>query len=396
MKFFTRDQLNELMQIRQFPCVSLYLPVEKITNDTIQGSKVLRKMLKSAEESLKEKGVRTPDIENLLKPAYALIDNALFWENQNLGLALFLDKDGMTEHRLPIRFAESLLVADRFLVRPLLSMLGQDGRYAVLALSLNDAHLYSCTRFSMMEIVMTPNPTSLSDVMKTYDTESILSHSSGSAGGRAGTGASTTGGGGGFIMGGSYDPKDDEKFRIQEYFRRIDQNLKKSLADEKTPIVLACVEYLAPMFRDVAKDPRIQDAFIAGGVDALKRDDILMQGWKIVRPIFEKDKNKAVDNLQNALGTARVLQDIRKILMAAKNGQVDTLFLQQGKSLLGEVERRASPQAAADEPVSVDEEELFDFAATRVMATGGKVFVLQPAEMPFPADCLALLRYQTT
>lgn len=378
MKFFTRDQLQDLMQIRQFPCVSLYLPVEKVTNDTVQGPKVLRKLLKSAEEAMKEKGVRTPDIESILAPAYALISDALFWENQNLGLALFLSKDGMKEHRLPVRFTESFLVANRFLVRPLLSTLGQDGRYAILALALGDVHLYACTRFSMMEIVMAPKPTSLGDVMNSYVVENNLSYS----GGRPGAG--------GFIVGGSFSPRDEEKTRIQEYFRRVDQSLKKSLVDDKMPIVLASVDYLVPMFREVAKDARIQREHISGATDGMRKDDLLANAWRIVQPAFEKGKSKALDATRNALNSALILEDIRKILIAAKNGQVDTLFLQKGKTLLGSVELSSS-----GEPLRTDEEELFDFAASHVMAQGGKVFVLPANEMPTPADCVALLRYST-
>lgn len=386
MKFFTHDQLNELMQVRQFPLVSLYLPVEKVTNDTRQGPKVLRKLLKSAEESLKEKGVRTPDIESLLAPAQALLNDAMFWEKQNLGLALFLSKDGMAEHRLPIRFSETMLVADRYLVRPLLSMIGQDGRYAILALSLNDVHLYIASRYSMMEVVLTPNPKTLDDVMNSYDTENNLSHTSGSTGGRPGTG--------GFIMGGSFSPKEEEKLRILEFFRAVDLSLRKSLTDEKMPVVLACVDYLVPLFREASKDARVMDENISGSAENMKRDDILAAGWQIVRPVFEKEKNRAVEAVQNALNSPLIQQDVRKILMAAQNGQVDTLLLQQGKTLIDSVERANSPYSATSGPVHVDEEELFDFAAAKVMAQGGKVFVLPSGEMPNQADCIALLRYQ--
>ncbi len=384
MTFFTRDQLNELMQIRQFPSVSFYLPVEKVTNDSRQGATVLRKMLKSAEDSLKEKGVRTPDINTLLQPAYDLLDNAIYWENQNLGLALFLSKESMTEYKLPIRFAETMLVADRYLVRPLLNMLGQDGRYAILALSLNEAKLHICTRFSVVEVIMTPDPTSLAELKSTYEYNSTLSRT------RFSAGSSTHGG---YLVGGSQDHKDDDRIRTLEYFRLVDQSLKKTLLDDKMPIVLACVDHLANRFREVAKDPRIQAKHISGSADQLKKDDLLDQGWKIVRPIFERDKNKAVETMRNSLNSDLLLYDIKKILMAASHGQVETLFLQEGKTLNGSVERGQSPYSASDGPTSVEEEELFDFAATRVMAHGGNVFVLPVDELPVATDCVAMLRY---
>lgn len=391
MFFFTREQLHELMQIRQFPCLSFYLPVEKEGADTRQGAKVLRKMLKTAEETLKDRGVRTPQIEKLLSPVYPLLEDAIFWENQNLGLSLFVNDQGLNSYRLPIRFSEALQVSDRFLVRPLLGMIGQDGRYAMLSLGLAETKLFRCTRHTMMEGTMTPHPESLKAVFDTYSVEKQLQHHSGSSIGRSGAAQAGT------VFHGFESMKDSEKDRIKEYFRKIDQSLKESLTDDQMPVVLVCVDYLAPLFRSVSKDPRIQAAHIAGSPDSIKRDVLLQSGWEIVKPIVEKDKIKALAAVDKAMGSGKILQDIRKILMATQNGQVEYLFLQQGKQVIGSVDRRSGQSAApTDTPERVSEEELLDFAAMRVMSQGGKVFVLSAGEMPVKTDCLALLRYEKT
>lgn len=388
MFFFTREQLHELMQIRQFPCLSFYLPVEKVGADTRVGAKILRKMIKNAEDILKEKGVRTPQVEKMLTPVNALLDDALFWENQNLGLALFVNEQGMTQHRLPIRFAEALQVSDRFLVRPLLSMVGQDGRYAMLALGLSDTRLYRCTRFSMLEGSMTPHPESLKAVFDTYSVEKQMQHHSGSSinrGGSAGT-----------VFHGFESMKDSEKDRMREYFRKVDQSLKESLTDDQMPVVLVCVDYLAPLFRSVSKDARVQALHVSGSPDTIKRDILLQKGWDIVRPIFEKEKIKALAALDKAMGSGKVTQDIRKVLMATQNGQVEYLFLQQDRQVIGNVDfKTGQPGTPSAEQVHESEEELLDFAAMRVMSQGGKVFVLTTAEMPVKSDCIGLLRYET-
>ena len=298
MIFFTHEQLYDLMQIRQFPCVSFYLPVEKVGADTRIGAKILRQLLKQAEDLLKEKGVRTPDVERLLHPAYALLEDALFWENQNLGLALFLSDQGMRQYRLPIRFAETLLVADRFLIRPLLSMVGQDGRYAMLALGLSDTRLYSCTRHTMMEGAMTRHPESLQAVLDSYDVEKQMQHHSGSSIGR--------GGSAGTVFHGFDSMKDSEKDRIREYFRKVDLSLRESLTDDRMPVVLVCVDYLAPLFRAVSKDPRVQQVHIPGSPDTVRREMLLEKGWEIVRPVFEKEKNKALSALDKSMGSGKV------------------------------------------------------------------------------------------
>ena len=138
MDRLTIQDFNQLLHLRQNPSISIYLPVEKVGQDTRQGAIRLRKNVKAVAEALHERGFRTPVIEQLLKPAEALYDDALFWEHQDQGLALFINKDGMTRHQLIEHCEESVTIADRFMILPLLAEAAHDRVYYLLALSLED------------------------------------------------------------------------------------------------------------------------------------------------------------------------------------------------------------------------------------------------------------------
>jgi hypothetical protein len=390
MNLFTKEHLSELQKIRQSPSISLYLPVERVGADTRQGPIRLRKMAKATEEALHAKGLRTPHIEQLLKPVQALYDDALFWEYQEATLAIFISDSGMILHRLPIAAAESVTISDRFMIRPLLPLISHDGHYHMLALGLGEARLFRCTRYSLAEIPLGEHPESLKAIFETYSVEKQLQHHSGS-----GKGRNASGGAGGSVFHGSESMKDSEKDRIDEYFRLIDTSLRKTLGEDRSPLIVVCVDYLFPLFKAVSRDPRLMDSHISGSPDTLKRETLLRSGWDIVQPVFEKEKSAALRSCQKLMGTALIIEDIRLILPAAIHRQIDTLFLLEGAQAWGRIDPSSGRVTLKESGLQQEfgEEELLDQAAMQVMQHGGQVYVLTATEMPELADCLAILRF---
>jgi hypothetical protein len=188
--------------------------------------------------------------------------------------------------------------------------------------------------------------------------------------------------------------KDSEKTRIDEYFRQIDVSLKKALADDPSPVVLACVDYLYPLFKNVSRHSGLMDSHISGSPDSIQRESLLKSGWSIVRPVFEHEKTLALQTCQNLMGTPRVIEDIRQILPAALQRQIDSLFLQKDAQAWGKLDPDSGRVVLAEVQLpAFGEEELLDQAAMQTLQSGGQVFILEPGEMPDQADCLAILRY---
>jgi len=88
MTIFSLDELKNLVQNPQCPCVSLYLPMERLGGETRQNPVRFKNLIREAEKRLDEMGLRSTESVNLLKPAMEL-DNIGFWENQNQGLVIF-------------------------------------------------------------------------------------------------------------------------------------------------------------------------------------------------------------------------------------------------------------------------------------------------------------------
>jgi hypothetical protein len=111
-------------------------------------------------------------VEELLQPARRLLDDSSFWQYQAEGLAVFLAAGTLRTFRVPVPFAELVVVAPGFHVKPLLALLTGDGLFYVLALSQNQVRLLVGTRDHIRGTVYAvpppemPGPTPVAAVLR--------------------------------------------------------------------------------------------------------------------------------------------------------------------------------------------------------------------------------------
>lgn len=387
MHLFNRDNLRALMEMRGEPSVSLYLPVQREGSDTRQGPVKLKAQVKIVEEKLKSRGWRLPLIEQILKPVTELYDNALFWEYQQTGLALFANENTFMTYQLPIDVPEFHIIADRFYTRPLIPLLTHDGPYILLAINLGEVKVFQGSRYQLKPLHLENMPESLQAIYQTYSTEKQLQHHAGSSGNGSNSGT---------VFHGYDNMKDIEKIRIEEYCRQIDNSLRQSLGGETLPLVVACVDYLFPIYRQVSKYKQLMSPNISGSPDTLTMEAIRTAAWDIVQPLYAGSQDKAWQDSQNLLGSDRIRGNIRQIIAAAEHGRIESLFLPKGRILPGiydpDIEKinrlvDPTPEEAADA------DDLLDIAAVSVFLKGGNVYVVPASQLPAENDALAVLRY---
>src|SRR4030043_228718 len=110
MDLLQRDELKTLIQRREEPCISIYMPTHRVFPETKQDPIRFKNLLREAEERLKIAGLRSPEAKKLLKPAKALIKEGFFWQYHGDGLATFISSDIFYYYRLPLKFNELLVV----------------------------------------------------------------------------------------------------------------------------------------------------------------------------------------------------------------------------------------------------------------------------------------------
>ena len=382
MNAFSQDELKALMEKHQGPCISIFMPTFRSGQESQQNQIRFRNLLRAAEEKLLAGGLRPQEIKVLLEPAQALPGNVLFWRRQSDGLALFLSADLFRCFRLPVAFDELIAVSEKFHIKPLLPVLSGEGRFYILALSQKEVRLLEGTRQNVREIELESLPKNLAEALQHDEFAKQVRFRAGSVSGAAGM-AMVSGHGG---------VADDTKDNLLKYFRLIDRGLHDLLRDERTPLVLAGVDYLFPIYREVNTYPRLIEEGIPGNPQGTSAEVLHRLAMKIVNPVFRKAETDAIAQYRQSSGTGLTSAEIPEIVPAAAHGRVGQLFVAAGRQQWGTFNTESDAVELHQEPDTAGED-LLEVAAVQTFLNGGSVFIVPPEEMPDASDLAAVFRY---
>lgn len=387
MDNLTRKDLESLAARIADVCVSIYLPTRRAGMGKPQGAIRLKNLLRRAVDLHYLTDVRPTRVREVIEPAEGLINDSLFWQHQDGGLALFLSPEGMLTYRLPIRFGDLVVLGRRFHVKPLLPLFSVEGRFFVLALSRNRVRLLECTRYHAHELDIPSVPPNMAEAMRYDDFEKQLQFHT-----RANPAPST--GRRQAIFHGHGSGIEDDKDDVLRYFFMIDRGLQEVLRNERSPLVLAGVGYLFAIYREANSYPYLLDGGIEGNPDELSPREMHARAWEIVKPEFMKEELTARENYERLsnLRHHRASDDLEKVLPAAYTGRVGTLFLDIGAHRWGTFDPETLEVEQHEEPRAGDED-LVDLAAVQTFLNGGAVFPSGPREMPARAPIAAVMRY---
>ncbi len=383
MKQLSRGELEALMERREGACVSLYAPMVKAGPETQQNAIRFKNLVRKASEALEAHGLTPKQVEALLRPAADLIDDTPFWQHQSEGLAIFLADGFFRYYRVPVEVRELALVEERFHLKPLLPLLSGDGRFYVLALSQKRARLLEATRHSVRELDLGDLPTSLDEAVGYEVEETHIQYHTGTKTSRAGDSPVYHGQGGG---------EDDAKAEIRKFFSLLDRGVAELIGDRSAPLVLAGVEFLFAIYRQASSYPGLIEAGIPGNPDDLTPEDLHRKAWPLVEPVFTRSQETAADRYGALAGTGQASSQLEEVITAAADGRVETLFVALGTRRWGSFDPDGRKVELADHD-GPGHEDLVDFAAIQTLLKGGRVFAVQPENVPEQAPLAAVYRY---
>jgi hypothetical protein len=375
MDHITREDIADLIEGGAPPCVSIYLPMERRGPETRQNPLVLKVAIGEVHSLLLDAGMRRPDADAYLEPAARLVEDSDFWQHQEDGLAVLMDRRGLRSFRLPTSFERRIAVTDRFQIKPLLPILSTDGEFYVLALSHNEVRLLRGSRWRVSELELTDVPTSLKDALWYRDPETALQGHATSAG-------ATTLAFHGHGMG-----KESSDEELRAFFRQVDDGIG-SIITGNAPVVLSGVGYLLPLYRDVT-DLKIAEGGVEGNPEELSAQELHDEAWPLVADLFDERRRLAQDRFESSApdGTAWKVTDA---VTAAAEGRVETLFVPADQERWGTFD-----PSTLEVHVDGDEhsDDLYDVAAAVTLGHGGDVFVVDSGEIPGSGEVAAVLRF---
>jgi hypothetical protein len=379
MDLFTQDDLKTLLAEHPSPCVSLFMPAHRggAEADPIRW----RKHLAEAEEHLVKAGWRAAEVKELLAPGRRLLEDITFWKNQSDGLAAFLAPQFLRVFRVPLALEDGVVIANRFAIIPLLPLLSGNGKFFVLALSQKAVRLLQGTRDSVSEVDLKGVPQNLAEALLTHEAKQPFSF----VGRRAGEGAGSWSG----IFHGHGVGIDDTKEELLHYFQKIDQGLHPLLREEKSPLVLAAVDYLQAIYHQANTYPHLLKKGVDGNPDQLSSKELHDRAWPLVKPFFEEEQQWAAAQYRRVAGIENTSCDLEAIVAAAYEGRVETLFVALGRQIWGVFHPATGRVEQHKEPLFGDVD-LLDLAAAHTLTHGRTVYAVEPEQVPSKADLAAI------
>lgn len=382
------QDLKELIEHHNGPCVSLYMPTHGAGQESQQDPIRLKNLLVEAEQELSALDFRTPDIHEVLAPARALIPDLEFWMGAEDGLAVFLSTGLERIHSLPVRFEPFLSVGDVFHIKPLFLALSSDSEFFILALSKQQARLYQAADEGIQDITPDEMPTGIDQALRYDDPERQLQHHT--------SAQATAGEAGGDMIHHGHGNDYDEKTNLRRYFQQVDRAVQPILADQTSPLLLAAVDYLKPIYQEANTYNHLMEAGVSGNPEQWTSRELHAKAWPIVEPLFQQLRKDAIENFMILHGnqSERAVTKLEEIVRSAYSGQVETLFVAINEQRWGAFDLGQNlVKVHAD--YQPGDQDLFDLAAAYTLISGGQVFALPLEKIPGAGQVAAILRYAT-
>jgi hypothetical protein len=373
---------KELASIEDQTCVSIYVSTHRagqVEKDRIE----LKNAIKEAHNKLETIGYSSKEADDFLSQASDLTENQDFLNSQSDTLAIFITKDNFQYFNLPIQTENYTFVGNEHYVLPLLKELNSKERFFILALSQNEVRFFEGRSTGIYPVIIEDLvPADRAEALKYYDSpEAKLQHHAGSNGGS--------------VFHGQGGGKDVENARLEEYMRAIDSGLMEMLHDEKVPMIIAAVDFLVPMYRNISNYKYISDKQISGNPESMSPTDLHHAALEELSEHFASTKRDALESFNAFLAEDKADMTVANIIPAAINQRVDTLFVDATQKYYGTVNAATQTINIANE-MTADNQELLNTAAKYTYLNGGDVYILNKEEMPnITTPLCAVYRYET-
>jgi hypothetical protein len=386
MDIFLKEDMKELIQRRGGVLVSIYIPMYRAGAEVQQNRIRLKNALGKAEEELLEQNISRTEVEVTLKSGVDLLNDRIFWNHQSEGLAIFLSHDWFRTYRLPERFQEVMVVADRFHIKPLIPLISDELRFFFLALSLDQVRLYQGDRFHFEEISTESFPESMDKALRYDDPERELQFHTQTESPVTSAGRSAA------FHGHGVSSENKRKERIERFLQSVEQGVYKLISDQTAPLILAGVDYLLPIYQEKNNYAHLLEQGILGNPENKSLEELHGEVKNILEPITQKHKEHLASQYHALRERDEASDSLITVVPAAFQGRVRVLFVVKDREVWGNFNVETQKVMIVEEP-GIKSEDLLDLALVQTYLHGGEVYVVPEAEMPGGGVVSAIFRY---
>jgi hypothetical protein len=339
-------------------------------------------LLKALEQRLHGYDIEPDQRHALLASAKAALDSS---DLATGDMVLFLTEDRTLVRPMVQLAQDEIAVGQRFLLRPVLGLLGPEDRFHILAMSAGSTRLIDATRDGWREATPPGVPRSIDEVAALTDTQTTRQASPSGRGGNGGAVSATPH---------SYEsPEELHKAQLLEHVRRVGKAVQHHLAGDTAPVVLVAESEVAGHLRKLNHWAELLPDFVSRNPAGMSGRS-LHEAAVALLPSEDAEAEPVLDRIRARLGTAEsnVAIKLEEILAAARDGRIDSLVFAADQTIWGHFDERKGTVAAKGTD-SGSEEDLLNLAAVMTMESGGRAFGLPRDKLPRQVPAAATLRY---
>ncbi|MBS3821835.1 MAG: hypothetical protein KGY81_08755 [Phycisphaerae bacterium] len=388
MTSVSRNDIDQLKAAEGPNAISIYLPTFQAGAETRQNHIRMKNLLQEAQRQLEACGFSESESHKAMAPARALVEDLAFWREQDTALSVFIRDGRQWVFKLPVEVNEFVAVCDRFHLRPLLQIVEETAEAFVLAISQKSVRLFHATRFDIEQLKLPDEtPASIETLAAFDDTERHVEFHTGSPDHGPGNDRPAQ-----YHGQGVGTDKAEEKKLVVEFARMVDDGVRTALRTQRAPLVLAAAESMADIYRGVTKYEPLHEEVLLGNPDLLRPEDLLERVRPLLTDIVEAARRRDAERFQKAAASRMAADELPMVLDAARNSQIETLFVRANDHAWGRYDPAAGDIETHDvqQPGDAD---LLEAAAIGTYLHGGTVHNVAPEAMPADSPVAATLRF---
>lgn len=318
MDLLSLSDIKELKANEKEICVSILIPTHRGGMETYNGkdSLQLKTELQDISNRLqKDYGYNKKQAEDLLKPAFDLVEDSYFWRNQSDGLAVYISQGFFKYYSLPIQLGPRHHVMNEFMIAPIVGLLNKNDFFYILQISRDNVHLYDASRYSITQIDLShlELPKDYEDIINMKNPDRTLQQHSGNRGQES-------------IFHGQGASKDDEENKELLLFRLINRELDKVFNNQTQQLLLAGVDSVVGEFKKHIKYNNVLNQSIRGNYEQEDPKMLHERAMAIMSPILNKKKAEKLNELYNDTSSHKTTNEFKDIVEGAMYEKVEQLF----------------------------------------------------------------------
>ncbi len=289
-----KDKLEKLANEKSFPCVTISMNTNRTYPDNLKDTIELKNLAKEAHDHVVNEFGQY-EVANLLEKIDCL-DEVVDLSNNLDSLHIFLSEttSEIVKSSWPT-LKNTVSVAETFVIKPLIKAFNRIEDYLILVLSQSDVRLlHAVNDITLGEIKgedfsFDKNSNLLTDPDKSKDGKQLDN-------------------------------------RIREFFNQIDKAVVKVHNKTEMNVVVICSDTNWSKLMQVADKPSIYYGNVSINFNDAENQPIAAQAFKIVNATQEKERAKAIQEMKEAAGRGKMINDLSHILYAVKEGRGDLLI----------------------------------------------------------------------